>query len=62
MVDYVAAPHRPRSVEAGDDWWPEPRETIDVVITSEVLSINTGLVDQYGMTIWRYPRQYKLGF
>jgi hypothetical protein len=61
MVDYVAAPRRPRSVEAGDDYWPETWETLTVIIDDNSAT-DTGLVDQHGVTIWRKPARHPVGF
>jgi len=61
MAAYVAAPRRPRSVDAGDDWWPEPRETLQVIILSDEAT-DTGLVDQHGVTNWRKPSRHPVGF
>lgn len=56
---YVSAPRRPRAVQAGDDYWPETRETIEVICQGSE-AIDTGLVDETGLTIYR--RRVRMGF
>jgi hypothetical protein len=43
-----------RSFSAEDEWLAEPRETCDVIV--EESTDDTGLVDQYGVTIRRVRR------
>lgn len=62
MADrYIVAGRKSRGVAAGDEWWPEARETVDVIV-EETAPRDTGLVDQYGMTIWRVPKRERCGF
>lgn len=61
MAHYVAAPRRPRAVQAGDDYWQETRETLTVIVEDSPAT-DTGLVDQHGMTIWRRPERHKVGY
>ena len=51
----------PRTVRASDDWWPEPRESFDVLVTDD-RPIDTGLVDQHGTPIMRLSDRSPLGF
>lgn len=50
-----------RLVRAEDEWWPENRETIDVVVTDDH-PVNTGLVDQNGVPIMRISPKSPMGF
>lgn len=62
MADlYVALVRRPRVVRAEDDWYPEVRETVDVII-EDASPRDTGLVDQHGVTIWRTTARERVGF
>jgi hypothetical protein len=45
----------------GDDWWPG-RETVEVIVPEEERAIDTGLLDQFGGPIRRYPVRRPLGF
>lgn len=58
---YAALARRPRVVRAEDDWYPEMRETVDVII-EDALPRDTGLVDQHGVTIYRMPLRERCGF
>lgn len=58
---YVAAKPRPQAIVAGDDWYPEPRETVEVIV-EDAAPRRIGLVDQYGVPIWRLPIRERCGF
>jgi len=47
--------------EAGDDYWPAPREPFDVIVTDDTPE-DTGLVDQYGVPLRRRSPRGPLGF
>lgn len=57
---YAAIPH-PLWLVAGDDWYPDARETLEVIV-DDSKPTDTGLVDQYGVTIYRMPRRERCGF
>lgn len=48
----------PRSVEAGDEYWSEARETIEII--NDRAPIDTGLVNEHGVPIVRMP--HPVGF
>ena len=50
-----------RAIRCEDDWWPESRERMDVIIASDD-PVDTGLVDQHGIPIMRLPAKSRLGF
>jgi hypothetical protein len=58
---YIVSAIAPRSIAAGDDWYSDPRETINVIVDDQGPT-NTGLVDQYGVTIYRLPGRERCGF
>ena len=51
----------PRSIDTGDEFWAEARETIDIIVAEEE-PVETGLVDQWGKPIRRYPKRNPVGF
>ncbi len=57
---YFSVP-RKKTIRASEDWWAEPRERLDVIVTDES-PINTGLVDQYENPIMRTVQRGPLGF
>ncbi len=61
MARYVAAPRRPRAVQAEDEWYSEPRETMEVIVRGAEPA-DSGLLDQFGVTLWRMPDRHKVGF
>lgn len=58
---YVVGRAAPQAIQAGDDYWPETRETMSVVVTDNAPH-DTGLVDERGVTIWRLPSIARIGF
>lgn len=58
---YVTSASRPRHVRAEDDFWPETRETIAVIVDEES-AVDTGLVDAAGVSIYRVPQRNRVGF
>jgi len=51
----------PRGIEAGDDWYPEERGRIDVIIPDDKPQ-NTGLLDADGTPIYRVEVRAPIGF
>lgn len=49
-----------RSVRAEDDWYPESRERLDVIIASDE-PVDTGLVDQFDIPIMRLSSKLPMG-
>jgi hypothetical protein len=58
---YRSAPKRPRQSRAWDDYWYEQPVTMNVIVEDDN-SVDTGLVDEFGVTIWRVPARERLGF
>lgn len=52
---------RPRAVRAEDEWYPESRESIDVII-DDAAPVDTGLVDMSGTKIWRTATKERCGY
>jgi hypothetical protein len=52
----------PRGLDAGDDWWPVESRTVSVIVEDETLPVDTGLVDQFGVSIYRVRERHKIGF
>lgn len=51
----------PRSIKAEDEWWPEVRETLDVIV-EDGQPIDTGLVNEHGDKIMCVPAAHPVGF
>jgi hypothetical protein len=52
----------PRGLDAGDDWWVSENRTITVLVEDENRPVDTGLVDQFGVSIYRVKERHKIGF
>lgn len=50
-----------RAIRAEDDWYPESRERLDVIIVSDE-PMDTGLVDQFDVPIMRVSSRGPVGF
>lgn len=59
MSRYVA--RLPKVIRAEDEWWPENRDSMDVIVTDEH-PVDTGLVDQNGVPIMRLSSRIPMGF
>ena len=57
--EYRAVPAR--RPKAWDDYWPETRETLDVIVTDDD-PVETGLIDQHGNKIVRLSPRQTMGF
>jgi len=60
-IRYLTLLRRPRTVTVQDDVWTEPPVTMQV-ISDEGQPVDTGLVDQFGTTIYRVPTRERMGF
>lgn len=53
--------HRPRAIFVEDAYWPEPPVRMEVIIEQDA-PVDTGLVDEFGTTIYRVPERRRVGF
>lgn len=62
MADYITLSARHRSrVRTSDDYWGEPPVTMEVLV-EDADPIDTGLVNEHGVPIYRVKRPAKMGF
>lgn len=54
-------PRAPKRVHLEDEWYPEPRETMEIIITSDEPQ-DTGLLDQHGTPLMRVVSKAPMGF
>lgn len=59
-VRYISRVH-PRLVRAEDEWYPENRERLDVIVVEDS-PVDTGLVDHHGVPIMRITSRAPVGF
>lgn len=58
---YIVSSKPPRQIAAGDDWYPETRETVTVIVEDDKPT-DTGLIDQHGVPIYRVPNRERCGY
>lgn len=61
MPKYHIAPRHIRRPRADDDYWPDLPATMDVIVVEDH-PVDTGLVDEFGVTIWRTSMRERVGF
>jgi hypothetical protein len=61
MPRYFVVPRPPTAIEAGDDFWEPSARSMEVLVPSDEPA-NTGLVDQFGASIYRMPTRRPVGF